>query len=390
MGIEIDVSTRQRACFAGDTVKGAVRLKVTAKDGGSPAGDLVLRLVGLAKTRAMYEAVGVLPTVSGASTYTHRDTMSEDMEFLGFDVTLRSFGGKVDAGEYVIPFAVVLPPSLPPSMKEIGGDGSCAIAYGFKARLHRPGMLNFDAKDKAQLLVLGKPQEADVSPPVVIGPDTRALKRCFCLPSGSMSVGLQADRSVVGLSENLGLTVVARNDSSASVKSLHIEIVQETTWYAKGVKGSSVRAIESVTVPGTELRAAEVGDRRGRSPSAVADTARADLQQELAAGGGKRFEISVPLDASLTLQSEAIEVRHVLVVRLQTPSCVDSPDVWMPLRVQPGTSISPEVLAGANSSAASPPPPFSNVAPVSVPQTAVQLAFTQELPPDSGPASKRR
>lgn len=77
----------------------------------------MLRLVGLAKTRAMYKATGVVPTMDGAAPYTHRDTMSEDMEFLGYDVTLRSFGGKVGSGEYTIPFAVVLPPSLPPSMK---------------------------------------------------------------------------------------------------------------------------------------------------------------------------------------------------------------------------------------------------------------------------------
>ncbi|CAM9692714.1 unnamed protein product [Scytosiphon promiscuus] len=386
MGIDIDISTRQSVCFAGDTIKGTVRLNVTAKDAGSPAGDLVLRLVGLAKTRAMYKTTGVLPTVDGAATYTHRDTMSEDMEFLGYDMILRSFGGKVGSGEYTIPFAVVLPRSLPPSMKEQGGGGSCAIAYGFKVQLQRPGLLNFDAKDKAQLRVLGRPQEADVSPPVFIGPETRAVKRCFCLPSGSMSVGLQADRSVVGLNEPLGVTVVARNDSSASVKALHIEIVQETTWFAKGVKDSSVRAIQSVVVPGPELRAAEVGDQRGRSASAVGDAARADLQEQLAAGGGTRCEILVPADASLTIQSETIQVRHVLVVRLQTPGCVDSPEVWMPLCVQPGTSGHAEVVAGASSS---PPVPFSNVAPVSVPQIAVQLAFTQDLPPDAGPASKR-
>lgn len=201
-----------------------------------------------------------------------------------------------------------------------------------------------------------------------------------------MSVGLQADRSVVGLNEPLGLTIVARNDSSASVKALHIEIVQETTWYAKGAKDSSVRAIQSVVLPGSELRTAEVGDQRGRSASAVADAARADLQEQLAAGAGTRCEILVPADASLTLQSETIKVRHVLAVRLQTPSCVDSPDVWMPLHVQPGNAGNAEVLAGVSSS---PPAPFSNVAPVSVPQTVVQLAFTQDLPPDAGPVGRR-
>lgn len=41
-----------------------------------------------------------------------------------------------------------------------------------------------------------------------------------------MSIGFQADNSAVGLNESVGLTVVARNDSSVEVKSIHVEIKQ--------------------------------------------------------------------------------------------------------------------------------------------------------------------
>lgn len=44
--------------------------------------------------------------------------------------------------------------------------------------------------------------------------------------SSSMSIGFQADNSAVGLNESLGLTFVARNDSSAEVNSINVEIKQ--------------------------------------------------------------------------------------------------------------------------------------------------------------------
>ncbi|CAN0329985.1 unnamed protein product [Ectocarpus sp. 12 AP-2014] len=386
MGIEIDISTRQSTCFPGDVIQGTVRLNVTAKDAGSPASSLVIRLVGLAKTRAMFIATGVVPTASGAAPYTHRDTLSEDVEFLGYDVHLADFGGRAASGEHTYDFSVTLPPSLPASMKEQGGDGSCAIAYGFRARLHRPGLLNFDAKGKVQLKVLGKPQETSASSPVVAGPEVMAVKKCYCLQSGSMSLGFQADRSVVGLNEPVGVTVVARNDSSVAVKNLRVELVQETSWTANGAGDVSTRVVKSVVVPGAELGAAEFGDQRGRSAAAIADTARADLERQLASGAGTRYELTVPADTSITLNSETIQVRHVLTVRIQGPRCVECPDVWTPLHVQPGTSgVMPKVHEETSSLA-----PSSTARPVTVtvPPSAVKLAYNHEKPRTSGAVGK--
>lgn len=65
----------------------------------------------------MFTATGIVPTQSGSSTYTYRDTLSEDIEFLGYDVQLADFGGKVASGEHTYDFSVTLPPNLPASMK---------------------------------------------------------------------------------------------------------------------------------------------------------------------------------------------------------------------------------------------------------------------------------
>eukprot|EP00752_Nemacystus_decipiens_P010236 g9120.t1 len=393
-GVELEVSVRQSECYPGDVVEGNVRLTVKASDNGTAASALVLTVVGLAKTRVMSQTTGVVPTVSGAAPYTHRSVSNEDLEVLGYDLQLASFGGKVQSGEHNFPFSVTMPSELPPSMKETGNGGSMAVAYGFRARLQRPGLLNFDSKGKVQLRILSKPRETDASQPVLVGPDSRTVKRCYCMGSGSMSVGFQADRSVVGLNEPVGVTVVARNDSSTAVRSVLVELVQETKFWAQGDHDCSTRIIETVEVPIAELAPAEVGGRRGQSPSAVADAARADLEHQLASGAGSKVEIVVPCDASLTFRSMNIEVRHLLTVRLKTPSCVDSPDVWMPLRIQPGARPLPST--GAAPGAPSEPfaPSFDaaaslvNVNRVSVPQSAVRLDYSYELPEKSGPAKR--
>lgn len=210
-------------------------------------------------------------------------------------------------------------------------------------------------------------------------------------PSGtcgaSMSLGFQADRSVVGLHESVGVTVVVRNDSSVAVKKLRIELVQETSWTAQGAGDVSTRVVKSVVVPGAELGAIQFRGQQGRSAAAIADTARADLEEQLAAGAGTRYELVVPADTSITLNSETIQVRHVLTVRIQGPRCVECPDVWTPLHVQPGTSsVVPKVQAKTSSSLA----PSSTAPPVTVtvPPNAVKLTYNHEIPRTSGAVGK--
>ena len=158
-----------------------------------------------------------------------------------------------------------------------------------------------------------------------------------------MSIGFEADRSVVGINEPVRLTVVARNDSSSSVKSMHIEIMQVCTWYARGFKEIKERTVASMIVSGSQLgevqRPAEEGHQRGRSTIAVETAARQYLQKLLLAGAGTRYELLVPDECLLTLETGLIDVRHSLGVRLKTPTCINAPEVWMPLRVQAGTVV---------------------------------------------------
>lgn len=165
---------------------------------------------------------------------------------------------------------------------------------------------------------------------------------------------------------------------------------QVSTWNARGYKETRTRTVASAVVPGTQLRAAELGNQRGQSSSAIADTARADLQEQLSAGAGNRHELLVPGNTLLTLQADLIEVKHTLSVTLKTPHCISSPDVWTPLIVHAGTTSSAaEGVPGEGSFQphSGEAVPFAtavdadgNVKPVSVPQSAVTMTYTNELP----------
>ena len=217
----------------------------------------------------------------------------------------------------------------------------------------------------------------------------------------SMSIGFEADRSVVGINEPVRLTVVASNDSSSSVKSMHMEIVQMCTWYAHGQKETNTRTVASMIVSGSQLgevqRAAVEGNQRGRSAVEVEVAARQYLQELLAAGAGSRYELLVPDDCLLTLETGLIDVRHMLSVRLKTPAWINSPDVSMPLRVQTGTVVldrqQPETNSGVMPFTEAVPyaatvgdEPGGDLRAVSVPQSAVTMEFSSELPQSSGPA----
>lgn len=221
------------------------------------------------------------------------------------------------------------------------------------------------------------------------------------LPCPSMSIGFEADRSVVGINEPVRLTVVASNDSSSSVKSMHMEIVQMCTWYAHGQKETNTRTVASMIVSGSQLgevqRAAVEGNQRGRSAVEVEVAARQYLQELLAAGAGSRYELLVPDDCLLTLETGLIDVRHMLSVRLKTPAWINSPDVSMPLRVQTGTVVldrqQPETNSGVMPFTEAVPyaatvgdEPGGDLRAVSVPQSAVTMEFSSELPQSSGPA----
>lgn len=196
-----------------------------------------------------------------------------------------------------------------------------------------------------------------------------------------MSIGFLMDHALAGVNECVGLNAVARNDSGSSVNQMEIELKQETTWTAKGHRNRKERTLASVVVPGSELgalqRAVEAGYERGQSVAVVEDNGRQDLERQLAAGAGTRYQLTVPSNSLFTFQAENVTVRHSVGVVLDTPCCIGAPAVWAPLCVHAGIRA-----GGAQSGAGSPISrgPMAPPSPQSVPYSSGPYGPTQPLP----------
>lgn len=216
-----------------------------------------------------------------------------------------------------------------------------------------------------------------------------------------MSIGVRADRSTVAINEPIRLAVVTRNDSWSTVEAMRFEINEEITWYANGYRERRRKTIARIVVSGSQFRKlhriAEKREELGRGPAAIGEAAQRDLEQLLAAGVSAKFKLSVPDTCNTTMLMDNIEVKHSLCVSLETPVCVNTPEVWTPLRVQSNAGGLGQRAVEAVTYATTMPPvlpyakavevnPNENVKPVSVPQSAVRLHYSNDLPELLAPA----
>lgn len=163
------------------------------------------------------------------------------------------------------------------------------------------------------------------------------LPRPAHFPRVSMSLGFRMDRSKAGRKEPLDIVVAVRNDSSSNMTALKIQLTQECRWSAKGQHDKMTRVIASMVVPGSQLGKMKstpgIGSDGGQSVAPVEANPRTDLMQKLAAGSGLRFQLVVPGNCHLSLQTTNISVTHSVGVMLVTTGCMAAPCVWAPLSV---------------------------------------------------------
>lgn len=179
-------------------------------------------------------------------------------------------------------------------------------------------------------------------------------------------MGFHMERSVAGFNDPKGLAVAARNNSSSSVNKLTIQLKQECIWSADRHQAKKDQTLASTLVlPGSELEGLQwvpgAGNDRGQSVTQI------DLQQQLAAGAGTRFQLVVPGNSLPSLQAENVTITHSVGVVLDTPCCIAEPCLWARLCVVPTVSA-PEAQPGAMSLV--PPQALLNLPPQTVQNSA--------------------
>lgn len=88
-------------------------------------------------------------------------------------------------------------------------DNFCCIEYGLEARLDRPGIFNFDAKDKSEITIFNKPQDNAVNNvPIRVEPETETVTN-WCCSSKGRSVAAMKIFPVVYLVLNSNTLILA-------------------------------------------------------------------------------------------------------------------------------------------------------------------------------------
>lgn len=156
-----------------------------------------------------------------------------------------------------------------------------------------------------------------------------------------MTIGCRVDGLEVRAGGAIDVNTIIRNDSRILVHAMDIMLEQQTTWRVRDHTRSKKRTLRRTGVLGSQLsvtehrRGAEALIQRRQSEASIAEAARQDVRQQLAAGDGTHCRISVPRSALLSVEIASIEVRHWLIVKLQTASFSLSPELSIPVHVRP-------------------------------------------------------
>lgn len=202
--------------------------------------------------------------------------------------------------------------------------------------------------------------------------------------SVSISLGFEADRSVMRINDPATLTVVARNDSRVPVGSMRIEVKQVCAWHAGSHTRKEKRSILCATVPGSALGEVQLG----QGAPVVADAARQSLREMQAAGAGTRHELLIPNTCLQTIKSALIEVSHTLNLELDTKSGPNTLHISTPIHVQAANVllvVAPETKAIGQPSAGE--NAGEGLGLLSVPQSQVKSEFVFDFSPPLAPTT---
>lgn len=331
---------------AGTTVTGRVYLSVTKPN--ITARSIQLQLVGK-ENLVVHHTSQVEERHRDGRSHTHHQDHYEHSthDVVNLDYPLHIFSdGRIPRGQYEFPFALDLPDTLPSTLTKISkGESSCELSYVLKVEVYQqPNSLlhnNVNAQqtlDIAAVTSTTRRHDTSLHLPVQEIPVTKC---CCCRSIGYMALECQVGATTIrpGPGGNTtttnnnhhhngeGLSVAwrARNESTARVETIRVELTEVVEWTSRG-RSEKVKTI----LASTRLDA-------GRFPELDKLKKRAQRRQRTR-NRHDGYEppdervlehlpwhecgpLVVPYRTNDTYQGRGIQIRHVLSVRLHTDGC---------------------------------------------------------------------
>jgi hypothetical protein len=335
------------AIIAGNPLKGKVIVKVK-KD--LPPTKLLLQLKGEEKSKVVHG--------SGK----HKRTGSATRVICGATAVLRQEGGAtIRAGTYVFPFEIMLHASLPSSMQGKGNQGSnCSIFYRLSVDAHYNGK-TVSKVAKCYFNVASTPLPDELVP-AFVAPKSFRLES-FGMNRGTLSIGARVIDIHVGRGTDLMIYLACRNDATASIYRVEIELIQNLSWYAHSNRSNSdtrtIAHLPDVDLPGIV---------RGKKD-------KEQVREQIRQGGVQPHELqglynalqskenmvilNIPEGCRDTYNGPLIKIKHYLKITMYTKSLISNPSIEIPLRIgfppQVGRRQFPQPLAPPQPRVQSPP-----------------------------------
>jgi hypothetical protein len=214
--LSVQLNQDNEVC-SGSTLSGTIYLDIE-KDSVA-ADSLNIKFYGQERSQV------VVSNGQAVATYTDKH------RFISLDYVLHNFNGEVNRGRYEYPFEIILPVGLPgkqgikspQTLFSTKDQNWFVIEYFLEARLHRNGMLEWDAKNNQEIL-LSDPPYYNTKIPSFIEPISLPVFFGCCYKTGTMTLLANVDSKNVFINDTFQVEYAVRNESTSTVEKIEINV----------------------------------------------------------------------------------------------------------------------------------------------------------------------
>jgi len=289
------------------------------------------------------------------------------------------------AGSYRFPFEIDLPGSLPPSTSNLtarfqsltGNKEGFRVQYKLVASIPRKfkkvDWTSMETKATTEIVEVRAAPQPAAPHPCLIQPVVQDIKGILHT-KGAVTFGARIEDSELAPGETLRVTLAGRNHSTAEIKKVGIELVEELVWEASFREGQSksllrraaegahwiynecfgegnktyvardatfeqssetvLCKLDNVDLPGVDQAKKTRADVRASAKEKTATYVQdyPEIYSQLK-GSANSVSLKIPLEAKMGYSGRLIKVNHFLRISLQTGLFVSDAHLIIPIRI---------------------------------------------------------
>ena len=318
--VTVGVRTDQAQYAAGSVVTGKVYVSITGKP--QPLQALLLKIVGAEEVLVHHTTTTSLPDNNGLNDRQSRTENHYErarVPFLNMEYPLQTFhGNDLPPGQYEYPFRIQLPSTLPSTMACQLGESYARVHYEIVAKFQKPSGSIFDPSPTfKQTLQIFATAPLTIDQGIHLPMEQIPVKNCCCFGKGTMALEMQTDRTLVEPQDTLTVNFRCENQSTVKVKYIRVQLLQIVEWNCNGYRENYQTML----------------DRRDLDANLYPELLNLNKVPRHYFGMGQRLvtnenwhttQLQVQPQSYDSYSGRAIQVRHVLSVRLLTKGCCNS------------------------------------------------------------------